>query len=64
MLKNINLFIISLLSIELFSLLLGYGTHFEHYKYAIMLSIVILNYLFIKSQSKVKALKQPSNKQL
>ena len=62
MLKNINLFIISLLSIELFSLLLGYGTHFEHYKYAIMLSIVILNYLFIKSQSKVKILQQSSNK--
>jgi len=64
MLKNINLFIVSLLAIEFFSLLLGYGTHFEHYKYAIMLSIVILNYLFIKSQSKVKALQQPSNKQL
>ena len=64
MLKNINLFIVSLLAIEFFSLLLGYGTHFEHYKYAIMLSIVILNYLFIKSQSKVKVLKQSSNKQL
>ena len=64
MLKNINLFIVSLLAIEFFSLLLGYGTHFEHYKYAIMLSIVILNYLFIKSQSKVKVLKQPSNEQL
>ena len=64
MLKNINLFIVSLLAIEFFSLLLGYGTHFEHYKYAIMLSIVILNYLFINSQSKVKVLKQPSNKQL
>ena len=63
MLKNINLFIVSLLAIEFFSLLLGYGTHFEHYKYAIMLSIVILNYLFIKSQSKVKVLKQPSKKQ-
>ena len=62
MLKNINLFIISLLAIEFFSLLLGYGTHFEHYKYAIMLSIVILNYLFINSQSKVKALQQSSNK--
>ena len=58
MLKNINLFIVSLLAIEFFSLLLGYGTHFEHYKYAIMLSIVILNYLFIKSQSKVKVLQQ------
>ena len=63
MLKNINLFIVSLLAIEFFSLLLGYGTHFEHYKYAIMLSIVILNYLFIKSQSKVKALKQHIKKQ-
>ena len=64
MLKNINLFIVSLLAIEFFSLLLGYGTHFEHYKYAIMLSIVILNYLFIKSQSEAKVLKQPSKKQL
>ena len=62
MLKNINLFIVSLLAIEFFSLLLGYGTHFEHYKYAIMLSIVILNYLFIKSQSKVKVFQQSSNK--
>ena len=64
MLKNINLFIVSLLAIEFFSLLLGYGTHFEHYKYAIMLSIVVLNYLFINRQSKIVALKQPSNKQL
>lgn len=63
MLKNINLFIVSLLAMEFFSLLLGYGTHFEHYKYAIMLSIVILNYLFIKRQSKVIALQQSSNKQ-
>ena len=62
MLKKINLFIVSLLAIEFFSLLLGYGTHFEHYKYAIMLSIVILNFLFIKSQSKVKALQQYRNK--
>ena len=58
MLKNINLFIVSLLAIEFFSLLLGYGTHFEHYKYAVMLSIVILNYFFISRQSKVIALQQ------
>ena len=63
MLKNINLFISSLLAIEFFSLLLGYGTHFEHYKYAIMLSIIILNYIFIKRQSKVIVLQQSSNKQ-
>ena len=63
MLKNINLFIVSLLAIEFFSLLLGYGTHFEHYKYAIMLSIVILNYFFISRQSKVIALQQSRKKQ-
>ena len=62
MIKKINLFIVSLLAMEFFSLLLGYGTHFEHYKYAIMLSIVILNYLFIKKQSKIIALQQSSNK--
>ena len=63
MIKKINLFIVSLLAMEFFSLLLGYGTHFEHYKYAIMLSIVILNYLFIRRQSKIIALQQSSNKQ-
>mgnify|MGYP000390506630 FL=1 len=63
MLKNINLFIVSLIAIEFFSLLLGYGTHFEHYKYAIMLSIVILNYLFIKRQSKLITLQQSHKKQ-
>jgi len=63
MLKNINLFIVSLIAIEFFSLLLGYGTHFEHYKYAIMLSIVILNYLFIKRQYKLIASQQSRKKQ-
>ena len=63
MLKNINLFIASLLAVEFFSLMLGYGTHFEHYKYAIMLSIMISNYIFIKRQSTLIALQQSSNKQ-
>ncbi len=63
MLKNINLFIVSLLAMEFFSLLLGYGTHFEHYKYAIMFSIIILNYLFIKKKSNVLAFQQSRNKQ-
>lgn len=63
MLKNINLFIGTLIAIEFFSLLLGYGTHFEHYKYAIMLSIVILNYLFIKRQYKLIALQHSRKKQ-
>ena len=62
MLKNINLFIVFLLAIEFFSLLLGYGTHFEHYKYAIMLSIIILNYLFIRKQAKAITLQHLNNK--
>ena len=61
MLKNINLFIVSLLAMEFFSLLLGYGTHFEHYKYAIMLSIMILNYLFIRKQTKAIELQHLNN---
>ena len=62
MLKNINLFIATLLAIEFFSFLFGYGTHFEHYKYAIMLSIITLNYLFIRKQIKVTALQHLNNK--
>ena len=34
--------------LELISLLSGFGTHFEHYKYAIMLSVLFFN-LIIQS---------------
>ena len=45
MLNRINYFIISVIFFELVSFSAGFGTHFEHYKYAVMLSIVFLNYI-------------------
>ena len=62
-LQKINYFIFSIMAFETISLFSGFGTHFEHYKYAVMLSIVVLNYLFIKKQSKIIALQTSKNKQ-
>ena len=58
MLKKINYFIFSVVLFELISFISGFGTHFEHYKYAIMASIVVINSIIIRSlpkTSKVKA---------
>mgnify|MGYP001489959925 CR=1 FL=1 len=49
MLKKINYFILSVVLFEFISFFVGFGTHFEHYKYAIMASIVVLNSIVIKS---------------
>ena len=49
MLKKINYFILSIFIFETLSFIIGFGTHFEHYKYAIMISIVILNSIAIRS---------------
>ena len=57
MLQRINNFIISIIVFELLSLIIGYGTHFDHYKYAIMLTIISLNYLVLKRQSALKLVK-------
>lgn len=43
MLKLIQIFIICILIIEFFSFSLGYGTHFETYKFIILISVVIFN---------------------
>ena len=58
MLKKINYFILSVVLFEFFSFFSGFGTHFEHYKYAIMASILVINSIMIRSvpkTSKVKA---------
>ena len=58
MLKKINYFILSIVLFEFFSFISGFGTDFEHYKYAIMASIVVINSIMISSvpkTSKVKA---------
>lgn len=57
MLQRINNFIISIIVFELLSLIVGYGTHFDHYKYAIMLTIISINYLVLKRQTALKLVK-------
>ena len=49
MLKKINYFILFIFIFEALSFIIGFGTHFEHYKYAIMMSIVVLNSVAIKT---------------
>ena len=61
MLKQINYFILSIFMLELISLLSGFGTHFEHYKYAIMFSILFFN-LIVQSISIGSALSKVKNK--
>ena len=58
MLKRINYFIISIIIFEVLSLIIGSGTHFEHYKYGIMLTIISINYVVLKRQSKLRPAKQ------
>ena len=61
MLKRINYFIISIIIFEFLSFILGSGTHFEHYKYAIMLTIISINYVVLKCQSRLRLAKQYQN---
>ena len=61
MLKRINYFIISIIIFEALSLIVGSGTHFEHYKYGIMLTIISINYVVLKRQSKLRPAKQYQN---
>ena len=58
MLKRINYFIISIIIFEVLSFFVGSGTHFEHYKYGIMLTIISINYVVLKRQSKLRPAKQ------
>ena len=61
MLKQINYFILGILMLELISFLSGFGTHFEHYKYAIMLSVLFFN-LIVRSVSTNSILLKVKNK--
>ena len=58
MLKRINYFITSIIIFEVLSFIVGSGTHFEHYKYGIMLTIISINYVVLKRQSKLRPAKQ------
>ena len=61
MLKRINYFITSIIIFEVLSFIAGSGTHFEHYKYGIMLTIISINYVVLKRQSKLRPAKQYQN---
>ena len=58
MLNRINYFILSVILFELVSLAAGGGTHFEHYKYAVMLSIVVLNCIVSSRSRNLEMVKQ------
>ena len=49
----LKLIILSIILFQLISFISGFGTHFEHYKYAIMVSIVVLNLVMKKSLPKL-----------
>ena len=61
MLERINYFIISIIILEVLSFIFGYGTHFDHYKYATMLTIVSINYLVLKRQAALTLIKNHQN---
>ena len=61
-LQKINYFIFSIMVFEIISLFSGFGTHFEHYKYAIMATIVFLNSVAIKNIPKPSKVKNSSKK--
>jgi hypothetical protein len=61
MLNRINYFILSVIFFELVSFFAGFGTHFEHYKYAVMLSIIVLNYIVYSRNRNLEMVKQPIN---
>ena len=58
MLNHINYFILSVILFELVSLSAGFGTHFEHYKYAVVLSIVVLNCIVSSRSRNLEMVKQ------
>lgn len=61
MLNRINYFILSVIFFELVSFFAGFGTHFEHYKYAVMLSIVVLNCIVSSRNRNLEVVKQFQN---
>tara|TARA_Y100001970_G_scaffold250316_1_gene321966 strand:- start:34 stop:243 length:210 start_codon:yes stop_codon:yes gene_type:complete len=61
-LQKINYFIFSIMAFETISLLSGFGTHFEHYKYAIMATIVVLNSIATRNIPKFSKVKINSRK--
>ena len=49
MIKKLNMFITAILTIEVISLVSGYGTHYQHSSYALMLGIISVKLLILKN---------------
>ena len=52
------------MAFETISLFSGFGTHFEHYKYGIMATIVVLNSVAIRNRLKYSKIKINSRKEV
>ena len=57
MIKKLNMFITAILTVEVISLISGYGTHYKHSSYALMLGIISVNLLILKNDSLLKLVK-------
>ena len=63
MIKKLNMFITAILTIEVISLVSGYGTHYQHSSYALMLGIISVNLLILKNETLLKLLKTKIEKE-
>tara|TARA_B100001175_G_C19132960_1_gene459852 strand:- start:241 stop:429 length:189 start_codon:yes stop_codon:yes gene_type:complete len=44
--KYVNYFILLVFSLEAISVLIGYGTHYEHFKFGLMAMLIFINLSF------------------
>ena len=63
MIKKLNVFIAAILTVEVISLICGYGTHYQHSSYALMLGIISVNLLILKNDSLLKLVKRKIEKE-
>tara|TARA_Y100001970_G_scaffold246120_1_gene313721 strand:+ start:1864 stop:2055 length:192 start_codon:yes stop_codon:yes gene_type:complete len=63
MIKKLNMFIVLVLTVELISLICGYGTHYQHSSYALMLGIISVNLLLLRNETLLKLVKTKIEKE-
>ncbi len=63
MIDKLNMFIVLILTVEVISLTCGYGTHYQHSSYALMLGIISVNLLILKNETLLKLLKTKIEKE-
>ena len=63
MIKKLNICSTAILTIEVISLGCGYGTHYQHSSYALMLGIISVNLLLLKNETLLKLVKTKIEKE-